>query len=118
MALYLKDVQLEQGFAEPPELTLRLGFDSSSPAMTIFIGELLHGSPIWNSDKLMALAQLMFEVEQAPKTITKEQAFQKHGKMLKAGDYLTVAEFPPLGHPVIAGDVSHFTTTQLFKVVD
>lgn len=85
--------------------------------MNAFLGEMLHGSQIWDSDKLMAMAQLMFEVEQAPKTITQHEAFQKHGKILKAGETLTVAEFPPLGHPASAEDISHFTTTQIFKVV-
>lgn len=68
------------------------------------------GEAQWTSDKLMALAQLMFEVEQASKkgttsgtpTITAAEAFHKYGKVLSPGDILKVASFPLIGDPWVA----------------
>lgn len=94
MPLYLKNVQVDNCLGFEPELTLTLSFDSSV-AMSAFMGELLHGSTIWNSDKLMAMAQLMFEAEQTPKTITQAAAFQKYGKVANIGDTLQVLVAPP-----------------------
>lgn len=124
--LFLKKIEHNHSF-EYDHTKLRLEFDVTdmdSPGMRAFILALLDlKMHYWNSDKLMALSQLMFEAEQETPalkviqtpTITASEVFQKYGQIVYPGDTFNVLEnipnlvtfddqltaFPPVAYLVV-----------------
>jgi hypothetical protein len=103
MPLLLQEVSLEQSFDKMTTIRMTFATYGGHKLMHEFVSLFVAPTP-WDSDKLLALAQKMFEVESEtippikiglpnlPPTISINAALHIHGVVVNPGDTLNITD--------------------------